>query len=352
MAKKNIFNHKFKARAQTVGVVTIGFTSVWGIATTPARAAGFDITSTTLGPLEQDSATTVNGITYLNQSLPITNLTANANWIPGTPAVVTLRRGGYAATDNSGNFNDRQPITAERLPGDPQTTVRIPPPMTTGTVLSQNNLLLGADNVFVNSGYNGTQSDIERVDFVINQGVGTSPNRAIAVFDLGSSTDHDPFQVAPILSIDSAGNPTSYGSLLSIPIGWGKTNLRPGGGTGNNLNHTVLANYSETFSDVRSVNQQVGGLLIPLSELSATPSTIYGYSLFAPDVNDGGNSANLLDWKNPTVFPQNTSNSLGGIDPMAANLGVLEPVPEPSSVAGVVLFGISIAAWKLKKSTS
>lgn len=349
---KNLFRHKFRAIAQTVGVVTIGFSSVWGVATTPARAAGFDITSTTLGPLEQGAVTTVNGITYLNQSLPITGLTANTNWIPGDPAVVTLRRGGYAATDNSGNFNNRQPITAERLPGDPETTVRILPPMTTGTVLSQNNLLLGADNVFVNSGYDGNQSDIERVDFVISQGVETSPDRAIAVFDLGLSTNHDPFQVAPILSIDSDGNPTSYGSLLSIPMGWGQTNLRPGGDISNNLNHTVLANNSDTFSNLHSVTQQVGGLLIPLSELSATPSTIYGYSLFAPDVNDGGNPASLLTWTNSTVFPQNTPNNVGGIDLMAANLGVLEAVPEPSSVCGVLLFGISIAAWQLKKKAT
>ncbi len=352
--RQNIFNNKFTTIVRTVAAVALGCTSAWGIATTPAIAVGFTVTSLSIGSLAEGSVSTINGITYLNQTLPINSLSANSvNWIPSGASIpiVTLRRGGYAPTDNFGNFNNRQVLWAERFPGDLETTVRIPIQTTTQAALSQNNILLGTDNLFVNTGFvNGIQTDIERADFTISGGVETSANQAIAILERGPNTAHDPFQIAPILSIDSAGNPTSYGDLLSIPIGWGQTNLRPGGAPNNNLDYTVLTNSSGTFTNVQTdQSQQVGGLLIPLSELSPTPTTIYGYSLFSPDVNDSGNPANLLDWTNAAVFPQDTPNTVGGIDLVAANLGVLKAVPEPSSIAEVLLFGVSIAAWKLKK---
>ncbi|MCF2148884.1 hypothetical protein IQ276_021140 [Desmonostoc muscorum LEGE 12446] len=348
----NIFSHKFNTLVRTVAVVSIGFATTWGVAMDSAKAVGFTVDSVTLGSLTDGSDSTVNGVTYLNQSLPITGLSANStNWTPDIFAspVITLRRGGYAATDNFGNFNNRQIAWGERLPGDPDSIVRIPQPTNTQAVLSQNNILQGSDNVFVNTGYiNGIQTDIERVDFVFNTEVETSDKQAITIFDRGLNTAHDSFQIAPILSVDSAGNPTIYGSLISIAAGWGQTNLRPGGAADNNVNSTVLTDSTGAFGNVLSVTQQVGGLLIPLSELATTGSKIYGYSLFSPDVNDGGNPINLLDWTNASVFPQDTPNSVGGIDLVATNLGVVKAVPEPSFVAGVLLFSTFVIAGKLK----
>ncbi|WP_414576343.1 hypothetical protein [Anabaena sp. CCY 9402-a] len=351
MQIKKILHNQLKPFLCTFTVASVSFTATLEFAIRPVMAAGFTVDSISLGSLVDESDSTVNGVTYLNQSLPITGLTANSNnWLPGMFAapVITIRRGGYPATDDFANFNDRQVVWGERLPGDPESTVRIPQPSTAQASLSQNSILQGADNVFVNAGYiNGIQSDIERVDFVINTGVETSQKRAIAIFDRGPNAAHDPFKIAPILSIDSSGNPTSYGSLISIAAGWGQTNLRPGGAADNNVNSTVLTNSSGDFSNVLSVSQQVGGLLIPLSDLSIT-GLIYGYSLFAPDVNDGGDSANLLDWTNAVIFPQDTPNAVGGIDLVASNVGVWETVPEPTSVVSTLLLGI-VAAWKLKK---
>ncbi|RCJ31285.1 hypothetical protein A6770_19985 [Nostoc minutum NIES-26] len=176
----------------------------------------------------------------------------------------------------------------------------------------------------------------------------TPSEQAITFFDRGPNTAHDPFKIAPILSVDSAGNPTSYGSLLSIAAGWGQTNLRPGGDANNNADYTVLTDSAGNFSNVLSVNQQIGGLLISLSELSTTDTAIYGYSIFAPDVNDGGNPANLLDWTNASIFPQDTPNTIGGIDLVAANVGVVKAVPEPSSVGAVLLLSSLLAAGKFK----
>ncbi|OKH29366.1 hypothetical protein NIES2101_43475 [Calothrix sp. HK-06] len=64
---------------------------------------------------------------------------------------------------------------------------------------------------------------------------------------------------------------------------------------------------------------------------SKIPTTIYGYSLFAPDVNDNGNPANLLDWKNAAFFPQNTPNALGGLDLLSSSGRIATAVPEPSA---------------------
>ncbi|MEH2299847.1 hypothetical protein [Nostoc sp.] len=89
-------------------------------------------------------------------------------------------------------------------------------------------------------------------------------------------------------------------------------------------------------------------MLIPLCKLATTGSKIYGYSLFSPDVNDKGNPINLLDWTNASVFPQDTPNTVGGIDLAATNVGIVKAVPEPSFVAGALRFSTFIVAAKLK----
>ena len=339
-----------------VGISTGILVALCNLATSPAEAATFDVTSVKLGSLVDASDSTVNGITYLNQSLPITGLTANSikyNFGSFLQPAVTLRRGGYAppADDTFGNYNNRQVVWGERIPGYPNSTVRIPQPTTAQAMLSQNNILGGVDNIFVNAGYiNGIQTDIERVDFVFNTGVETSPNLAIPFFDRGFSTAHDGFQIAPILSIDGASNPTSYGSLTSIAPGWGQTNLRPGGGSNDNLPFTVLNDSSGAFSNALTNEQQTGGIVIPLSELSATPSTIYGYSLFAPDVNDGGNPTNLLNLTNAAVFPQNTPNNIGGLDLISGSGFVVQAVPEPSTIWGLLVCGSLFAAFRGKRT--
>ncbi|MBW4608025.1 MAG: PEP-CTERM sorting domain-containing protein [Hassallia sp. WJT32-NPBG1] len=316
------------------------------IASSPAVAATLakDVTGVSFGSLVDNPDSTVNGVTYLNQSLPITGVTANSvDWVFGTnlQPVVTLRRGGYAPPDNFGNYNNRQLILSEGVPELPSTTVRIPLPTTSEALLNQNNIFQGAENLFVNAGNTGAiqelQTDIERADFVFKSGVKTSENLATVIFDRGLFDGHDPFKIAPILSIDAENNPTSYGSLISIAPGWGKTNLRPGGSTADNLTYPELTNSTGQFRVVNSVNQQVGGILLPLSLFSDTPISIYGYSLFAPDVNDSGNPVNLLDWTNAAFFPQNTPNATGGLDLLSGSGQIATAVPEPSTILGSLL---------------
>ncbi|MEA5532943.1 PEP-CTERM sorting domain-containing protein [Crocosphaera sp. XPORK-15E] len=317
---------------------TLVTSTIVGTSAANALTLTQNVTGIQYGAFTDGANSTINGITYLNQSLPFRGITANSvDWAFGNSPqpVVTLRRGGYAPTDSFGNYNDRDIPSSERLVGDPETTVRIPYPISNETVLSQNNIFAAVDNVFVNAGYiNGIQTDIERVDFVFQNGLKVSPGLAIALFDRGPATAHDGFQIAPVLSIDNTGNPTSYGSLGAIAPGWGQTNLRPGGGSTDNLPYTVLTNSSGEFGNVLSVNQQIGGLLIPLTDLSSAP-IIYGFSLFAPDVTDGGNATNLLNWTNSNFFPQDTPNAIGGLDLVAGSGQIAAIVPEPSSIFGL-----------------
>lgn len=316
-----------------------------------------DITDIQYGTLTDGADSTANGVTYLNQSLLVTGVVANSlEWTIGNypQPVVTLRRGGYAPADNFGNYNNRELILSEGVSGQP-TTVRIAPPITAQALLNQNNILQGAENLFVNAGNTGAiqelQTDIERADFVFPSGVITSPVLAAVFFDRGLLAAHDGFQIAPILSIDSAGNPTSYGSLISIAGGWGNTNLRPGGGADDLLPYPELTNSTSEFRIVNSVNQQVGGIVLPLSFFSDMPTTIYGYSLFAPDVTAAGNPANLLNWRNATYFPQNTANAIGGLDLLSGS-GQIAAVPEPTTVLGSFVMGAMLAAFKRRRKSA
>lgn len=344
------------AIASFVTVITLA-----NIATLPAAAATLasDITSVRFGSLVDQPDTTVNGVTYLNQSLPVASVTANStNWVFGnfSQPVVTLRRGGYAPADSFGNYNNRELILSESIAGLPSTTIRTSQPTTSQAVLNQNNILQGAENLFVNAGNTGAiqelQTDIERADFVFNSGVTTSTNLATAIFDRGLFAAHDGFQIAPILSIDAAGNPTSYGSLISIAGGWGSSNLRPGGGVDDNLPYSELTNSTGELRVVNLVNQQVGGILLPLSLFSNTATTIYGYSLFAPDVNYQGDSSNLVDWTNASFFPQNTPNAVGGLDLLSGSGRIAQAVPEPSAIMSFLVYGCVFAGFKRKYKAS
>ncbi|OKH52833.1 hypothetical protein NIES2101_13320 [Calothrix sp. HK-06] len=143
----------YKKNAQTSAIATAVSVSILmatGNIATPAVAATLaqDVTGVRFGSLVDNPDSTVNGVTYLNQSLPVTGVTANSiDWVFGADSqpVVTLRRGGYAPTDNFGNYNNRQLILSEGIPELPVTTVRISQPTTSEALLNQNNIFQGAE---------------------------------------------------------------------------------------------------------------------------------------------------------------------------------------------------------------
>lgn len=188
------------------------------------------------------------------------------------------------------------------------------------------NLFVGSDNLFGHQGDgNGNNNNIARLDAVFTaSGITVNNSLTLAVFERGTPTTHDGFQIAAITRLDSQGNPAAYGPLINIVAGtWGTTSLEP-------LNTLVTRNNANqpgadaTHPSASTPGQVLGGVSLNVAQDLGIPvgQKIYGYSIFSPDVPA---NANLVDWNS---FPTNTnSNSPGGIDPVAYNGVLYQVVP-------------------------
>jgi hypothetical protein len=103
---------------------------------------------------------------------------------------------------------------------------------------------------------------------------------AVSIFDRGTTSGHDAFKIAAITGIDSSGNPTNFGSVITIAQGWGTSNLRlssqtPGVNPTPNAGYTVLNNttssnntaLTSSFRNTANVTgENIGGVLITLND--------------------------------------------------------------------------------------
>jgi hypothetical protein len=213
-----------------------------------------------------------------------------------------------------------------------------------------------SDNTFAN-GLSASDGNIERIDFVFSAGLTVTPGLAFTVMDRGAINAHDGFKIAAITGWDSGTNtPTSYQLLVNQSTGWGPTNSVA------NFDYTLLryrasdnggdANNLTVQNATSTGNQGIAGLVFTGSALGlSNGQTIYGYSLFATDVTDGGNAANLVNFNNATFFPTNTSGAgAGGLDLAAVNGLALQDiafsaVPEPSAYAMVGVVVMVMGIW-------
>jgi len=282
----------------------------------------YNVTGITTGSVVDEADSIINGVTYLNQTLPVTSVTAGTQtWVVGglNNTTLSLRRSG------GGNAPDRQVVYGERETLDNPNIVRIPEPTTTQALLNANNLYGGTDNLFVNSAQSaGNMSDVERVDFVAQSGVTANATTAVGVFERGTNNSHDGFQIAAITGVDGSGTPTAFGDLKTIAAGWGTTPLRSVANPG----YTVVNNSSGSFSNTANItSQNIGGVVITLDQLVTAGTTVYGYALFGADVTTGGDPNNLVDVTNNTYYPQNSGETVtqggNGIDLSTINLGII-----------------------------
>lgn len=171
-----------------------------------------------------------------------------------------------------------------------------------------NNITSGYDNIFENTINNLHASNIERLDFIIPEGLkGISPtdlaNSGIAVFDRGVG---DPFKIAAITAVNAANEPTAFGNLVPV------TAANFGAGLlASSFDFCIITKDPKYYNESRPSspdNQNLRGVYISLANLGlAVNQYFYGYSLFANDVT----SANP-DW---TTYPSNTSTT-SGLDPV------------------------------------
>lgn len=168
----------------------------------------------------------------------------------------------------------------------------------------------GSDNVFNNDPTSDlTFNNIERVDFVYKPGIEATVASS-AGFLIAERGGNDPFKIAAITAIDASGNPTAFGSVLSVatsaygnPVTSAATFV---------MRKDVSDNMLRPFSQVPT--QQIKSVFIRLSDLGiAANQTVYGYTLMGNDVT-ATTSAQLLSYTNNTYFPTTTTSANGGMD--------------------------------------
>jgi hypothetical protein len=171
-----------------------------------------------------------------------------------------------------------------------------------------NNLTSGYDNIFQNTIANPHLGNIERVDFIIPEGLKCFNNTdrlesGVAVIDRGAG---DPFKIAVITGLNASGDPSSFGSLVSVTAASFGANLLPAA-----INYGILINDVKYRSESRpstQASQNLKGVYISLADLGiAIGQQFYGYALFGPDVVTPN-----IDW---TTYPNNT-NGGSMLDPV------------------------------------
>lgn len=238
-----------------------------------------------------------------------------------------------AYTGSSANNNN---IVYSRLGASSGTTYDLNAPFIGDeqAVFNANNINTGTDNLFGNTADgNGNNNNVERLDVVFRDGLVATPALAFCVFERGAPTVHDPFGIAAITAVDSAGRPTAYGPLIRFGAGsaygtYGEPALLPA--TTNWLvTRNPVANQGALATSPSAVvnNQAIGGVTVAVVGAPANNAlgiaegaTIYGYSLFGGDVTGTGGQ----DLTDPSTFPLTSSGATGagGID-LIAYTGVL-----------------------------
>ncbi len=185
------------------------------------------------------------------------------------------------------------------------------------------NINAGYDNVLVNNDdqapLSQIQAQVERVDVIWYTGIVTC-EPANTVFPVIERGGNDQIKIAAITSLDSNGDPLTYSTLIDIEDSdW------PGGTTQGVLYNNFLVLRRQTVgndpiplinfgADVSTNGEQlVQGVAVSFSEFGIIANqTVYGYSLFAFDVNASDHT--LTD---VSTFPTNTQASDSGLDLVA-----------------------------------
>ncbi|HZG38422.1 MAG TPA: hypothetical protein VEZ50_07030 [Nodosilinea sp.] len=223
-------------------------------------------------------------------------------------------------------------------PNTPPNTLNLAPGRVGGIeeAMLSNVINRGIDNVFNNvsevaAGGTGqeTANNIERIDYII-----TAPGVLVPIADQGNvgflileRGGNDAFKIAAITALDGAGNPAAYGTLINIPAtAWGASNAVPVASAV--MRWDNLADPTPPlFRPSHLVGSQlVQGIFFPINSLVTAPDNanpIFGYSLFAVDVN--GSGAQLVNFNDTTIFPTTTTgdNAVGGLDLIAGGFGLI-----------------------------
>ncbi len=204
----------------------------------------------------------------------------------------TAVNGAPAATDNTGTF-----------------LVSAPEIRSLENALVANNINTGVDNIFQNQSENVHYANIERIDYIIPNGI--LPADAAEITKLGFTIygrgTGKSFKIAGIKKIDDNGDPSVFVTpLLAVEGSDFGSNL-----LATNMDYVVFQkdpnfSYCESRPSIK-MSENIKGVFVSFESLGFMPSQkIYGFSIFASDVPTGSSSAYLQDY---TGFPTNTNGT-------------------------------------------
>ena len=170
-----------------------------------------------------------------------------------------------------------------------------------------------------------TAKNVERVDFIFSGGV-TTPLDATELSQTGvvatEKSGNNDVLVAAILSLDSSGNPASYGPAVRIYRNWAsESNKYAYGLTNIGYPITFMANELNPPQNypynVGSSWETLGMVFVDVEALGlGAGQTWYGFSYFSPDIgNNSPNAKGQIAWNagidpvNYNGFPQDTDAS-------------------------------------------
>lgn len=332
------------------------------------RAQVQKVTGITYTGVTNSANVTTGNITYANDTYQVSTVTTNTSasyLFTGSVAnSVNFRRNTGAGNPNTSTVFYQYYSTSGSTAtvygkGDASPTM--------GEVMLSNDLTQGIRNPFANGAGDNLNSNIERIDFYFSSGYTVQANDALVFFDLENQNNYgDGFRIAAynaVGTVNGAANaPTNYVSTgLLIGAGtFGTPVAAPGVSNARYLRSTTTnGDNLATGQSIATLDTNAGtlgandlylvGILIPLADLGlSVGQVIYGYSLFAGDVNFTS-TGNMTDWTVASAYPTNTSSAnWGNMDFMGFGATISRPVPEPSTY-GAILLGAGLAFFAVRR---
>lgn len=347
-------------------LVAFGQTSITSVSTVDVDTSN----STVRGPLTGFSnaptpGTSTYNVTYNGMETRVSSFVAGGDvYVPdiGNIGFAYVRRNTSTPVPASFLNQDQSTAWNQVVTGDPNTaahTVQGQYLNSMDALFTSRNLRSGTENLFINQGdANNTSSNVERVDYVFGSSFLADSLTGFSIFERGRGADtpfnggNGGFKVAAILGVDAFGVPTAFGSTV-LHITDNSYNNGNNGVGSPSFNYDVFSGNPDldALSNVAIGPQGIAGVLIKATDLVPDGTPIIGYAVFGEDVT--GTGADLLDWDNPTYYPQ-TSPLANDVDLVASGAVryTTTEVPEASTTAAMVALGAMVGGAFLRRRMS
>mgnify|MGYP006428250129 CR=1 FL=1 len=173
----------------------------------------------------------------------------------------------------------------------------------------------GSDNIFANQAGITNTNNIERIDYIFEDGIVVPSDPNEGGFPILERGGNDKFVFAPITDLDMSDDPSEYKDVFEYTESdWESTGI--------SIETAVLSGFTEatppenlTETTATTGSQDISVIFISFADMGFTGGeTVYGYSLAGNDT-----TIDPVDFVDFTNFPTDTpgGSSAGGVDLMA-----------------------------------